>query len=82
MNRIPKSQAALLPNKTAPIPGDDGYYIITLDVFHQLHCLVSIHLNGVYNLKGKFGDLNFFLHLEHDSQSAVSELLSPHAHGS
>ncbi|KAG5915915.1 hypothetical protein E4U42_007877 [Claviceps africana] len=26
-------------NHTLPIPGDDGYYITSLDVFHQLHCL-------------------------------------------
>ncbi|KAJ7139280.1 hypothetical protein C8R44DRAFT_605676, partial [Mycena epipterygia] len=39
VSRIPKSEAALLPNKTSPIPGDPGYYIAQLDVFHQLHCL-------------------------------------------
>jgi len=39
--RIPKEQAALLPNRTEPITGDpDGYYIAQVDVFHQLHCLV------------------------------------------
>ncbi|KAK0476495.1 hypothetical protein IW261DRAFT_1367875 [Armillaria novae-zelandiae] len=37
--KIPKSQAALLPNKTYPIYGEDGYYLAGLDVFHQLHCL-------------------------------------------
>jgi len=42
ISRIPKSQAALLPNKTHPIPGDDGYYIVELDVFHNLHCLNMI----------------------------------------
>jgi len=40
--RIPKEQAALLPNRTAPIVGDpEGYYIAQIEVFHQLHCLVS-----------------------------------------
>ncbi|KAF7326324.1 hypothetical protein MKEN_00485800 [Mycena kentingensis (nom. inval.)] len=43
VSRIPQAQAALIPNVTSRIPGDpDGYYIIGLDVFHQLHCLVSI----------------------------------------
>ncbi|KAJ6461976.1 hypothetical protein DFH09DRAFT_1494536, partial [Mycena vulgaris] len=42
ISRIPKGEAALLPNKTSPIPGDPGYYIIELDVFHQLHCLNTI----------------------------------------
>ena len=41
--RIPKEQAALLPNHTSPIVGDpDGYYIAQIDVFHQLHCLASV----------------------------------------
>ncbi|KAF7168197.1 hypothetical protein CNMCM5623_001267 [Aspergillus felis] len=43
MVKIPASDAAKLVNKTAPIPGDSGnslgYYLIGLDVFHQLHCL-------------------------------------------
>ncbi|KAF8993370.1 hypothetical protein BDQ17DRAFT_1312361 [Cyathus striatus] len=37
--KIPKSEAALLPNKTYPIKEEPGYYIAGLDVFHQLHCL-------------------------------------------
>jgi hypothetical protein len=39
--KIPKSQAILLPNETYPIIDDPGYYIASLDVFHQLHCLVQ-----------------------------------------
>jgi hypothetical protein len=39
--KIPKSEAALLPNKTWPIVTEPGYYIASLDVFHQLHCLVG-----------------------------------------
>ena len=38
--KIPKSEAALLPNKTYPIKHEPGYYLAGLDVFHQLHCLV------------------------------------------
>lgn len=41
LSKIPKEQARLLPNKTLPIPGDEGYYAVGLAVFHQLHCLVS-----------------------------------------
>lgn len=40
--QIPKSQAALLPNRTYPIKQKPGYYIAMLDVFHQLHCLVRM----------------------------------------
>ncbi|KAF8972081.1 hypothetical protein BDZ97DRAFT_1650481, partial [Flammula alnicola] len=42
--KIPKSQAALLPNKTYPIQGQPGYYMGMLDVFHQLHCLNMIRI--------------------------------------
>ncbi|THG93993.1 hypothetical protein EW026_g7385 [Hermanssonia centrifuga] len=36
---IPEMQAKLLPNKTLPIPGDTGNYVVALSVFHELHCL-------------------------------------------
>ncbi|KAF5313158.1 hypothetical protein D9619_003703 [Psilocybe cf. subviscida] len=43
VHRIPKEEAALLPNKTSAIPDDpDGYYIAELEIFHQLHCLNMI----------------------------------------
>ncbi|KAE9386332.1 hypothetical protein BT96DRAFT_839378, partial [Gymnopus androsaceus JB14] len=43
VSRISKEQAALLPNKTVPIPGDsEGSYIGALYVFHDLHCLDTI----------------------------------------
>lgn len=35
------SDAAKLANKTVPIPDYPGEYVIQLDVFHQLHCLVG-----------------------------------------
>lgn len=40
ISRIPRHQAERLPNRTHAIPGDPGYYIAELDVFHELHCLV------------------------------------------
>lgn len=40
ISRIPKAQAALLPNKTYPYARDEGYYIASISVFHHLHCLV------------------------------------------
>lgn len=33
-------EARPMENKTLPIPNDDGHYIVSLSVFHQLHCLV------------------------------------------
>ncbi|KEQ93036.1 hypothetical protein AUEXF2481DRAFT_346840 [Aureobasidium subglaciale EXF-2481] len=31
-------------NKTLPIPDDDSHYIVSLSVFHQLHCLNRLRL--------------------------------------
>lgn len=41
---ITEEEAALIPNRTEPLPGNEGRYAISLDVFHQLHCLVRLHL--------------------------------------
>ena len=57
ISRIPKSSAAQLVNKTVPIPDDPDHYVVSLNVFHQLHCLVSasllssylLHLNEILN---------------------------------
>lgn len=38
MVRIPEHQATQLVNRTSKIPNDD-HYIVSIDVFHQLHCL-------------------------------------------
>lgn len=35
------SDAVQLANRTVPLPGDPDHYVVILDVFHQLHCLVS-----------------------------------------
>ena len=37
---INPSAAARLPNKTAKLPRTNGKHIVSLEVFHQLHCLV------------------------------------------
>ncbi|KAK2616236.1 hypothetical protein QQS21_000871 [Conoideocrella luteorostrata] len=39
ISRISDTEAGPMVNHTLPIPGDPGYYITSLDVFHQLHCL-------------------------------------------
>lgn len=36
------SDAAKLVDKTVPLPDYPGEYVVQLDVFHQLHCLVSV----------------------------------------
>jgi hypothetical protein len=33
-----------MPNKTLPIPDDPEYYMTSLAVFHQLHCLVRLEI--------------------------------------
>lgn len=68
VHRIPKEEAALLPNKTAAIPGDpDGYYIAELEVFHQLHCLVRLNL-----ILPSLTLTNFHNTSEHDQKSLIS----------
>jgi hypothetical protein len=47
ISHIPRAQAAKLINSTAMIPtrnseSNEREYIIELDVFHQLHCLVCL----------------------------------------
>lgn len=42
ISRIPMSEAAQLANRTVPITDDPGHYAVTLEVFHQLHCLASL----------------------------------------
>ncbi|KAH7881227.1 uncharacterized protein C8R40DRAFT_1164633 [Lentinula edodes] len=39
LNKVPRNEAILMTNQTYPILGEEGYYMIALDVFHQLHCL-------------------------------------------
>ncbi|VDC00879.1 unnamed protein product [Peniophora sp. CBMAI 1063] len=41
---IPRSQAALLPNRTWPILGNEENYMTGLDMFHQLHCLDTLRM--------------------------------------
>ncbi|KAE9987416.1 hypothetical protein EG328_002772 [Venturia inaequalis] len=42
ISRIARPSAAQLVNRTVPIPGDPGHYVVELNVFHQLHCLNMI----------------------------------------
>lgn len=39
VSQIDAIMAAKLPNATTPFNEDPSHYIVTLDVFHQLHCL-------------------------------------------
>jgi hypothetical protein len=41
MSTIPKEQAERLVNYTTAIPHREREYVVQLEVFHQLHCLVS-----------------------------------------
>ncbi|KAJ8129036.1 hypothetical protein O1611_g4595 [Lasiodiplodia mahajangana] len=42
ISRITADEARPMDNKTLPIPGDKGGYVVQLAVFHQLHCLNMI----------------------------------------
>ena len=39
--KIPQSEAAQLVNYTMPLASEPGMYMVEIDVFHQLHCLVD-----------------------------------------
>ncbi|KAI1263898.1 hypothetical protein F5Y18DRAFT_428781 [Xylariaceae sp. FL1019] len=39
LNRIPKGEAEHLDTPTAEIADDPGQYVVTVEVFHSLHCL-------------------------------------------
>jgi len=40
ISRIDRKDASKIANRTVPIPGDSDHYAVSIDVFHQLHCLV------------------------------------------
>lgn len=42
ISTITEQQARLMTNYTSPVPGHEDSFIVELDVFHQLHCLVSV----------------------------------------
>lgn len=42
--KIPQSEAAQLVNYTMPLASEPGMYMVEIDVFHQLHCLVDTTL--------------------------------------
>jgi hypothetical protein len=40
--KLDEQEAKRLPNKTAQVSGEPGSYIASLEMFHQLHCLVLL----------------------------------------
>lgn len=42
ITRLSADEARPMENKTLPIPGPEGGYVVQLAVFHHLHCLVEI----------------------------------------
>ncbi|KAF7978050.1 hypothetical protein HWV62_1675 [Athelia sp. TMB] len=65
INKIPKSEAAKMLNRTVALPGDEGNYVVALDVFHQLHCLNQVRkaLHPNYYPPQKI--VNGFDHIDH-----------------
>lgn len=48
ISRITKEEASRLVNYTYRLPGDEDHYVIQLDVFHQLHCLVCFFIFFIF----------------------------------
>ncbi|KAF7348861.1 hypothetical protein MVEN_01406200 [Mycena venus] len=74
--RITKEEAVRLPNKTAPIPGDEDHYLVLLHVFHDLHCLNYIR-RGLHPEHSRFNlsDSNVAFHLDHCVESLRRTLM-------
>ncbi|CEJ81371.1 hypothetical protein VHEMI01501 [[Torrubiella] hemipterigena] len=52
ITRISADEARPMVNKTLPIPGQSDHYLISLSVFHQLHCLNRVR-------KGLYGEVDW-----------------------
>ncbi|PKX97279.1 oxidase ustYa family protein, partial [Aspergillus novofumigatus IBT 16806] len=79
ISMIPIDKAAKLPVKTYPIPERPGYYVIGIDVFHQLHCLVGFNFERILYMdrnedKDKDGLQNMD-HLDHCIDSIRQSLM-------
>ncbi|KAJ7097046.1 hypothetical protein B0H15DRAFT_945726 [Mycena belliarum] len=77
ISRISKDEAARLPNKTHAIPGDEGYYIAELDVFHNLHCLnkVRMALDPDYYPEWRISTTNNWIPSQKNATEHVSHCL-------
>ncbi|KAI1128591.1 hypothetical protein F5Y10DRAFT_240115 [Nemania abortiva] len=66
ITRVSPAEARPMDNKTLPIPGSEGGYVIQLSVFHQLHCLNQIR-KGIYGAvdMANEDDLLGIEHLDH-----------------
>ncbi|KAI0439381.1 hypothetical protein F4803DRAFT_531546 [Xylaria telfairii] len=66
ISRVNADEARPMDNKTLPIPGPEGGYVIQLTVFHQLHCLNLIR-KGIYGAVDMTNedDLLGIEHLDH-----------------
>jgi hypothetical protein len=70
ISKITMEEARPLKNRTVPMD-DEGNYIVTLDVFHQLHCLVHLSLISK--------DAEYFLLTDSASeQNASKDILEHH----
>lgn len=65
VDRIPKSEADLLTNKTSPILQDPGYYVVILDVFHELHCLNMIRKRLYWDDSKPMPETLSMVHMDH-----------------
>ncbi|KAJ7643273.1 hypothetical protein B0H17DRAFT_1104421 [Mycena rosella] len=77
LSRITKQEAARLPNKTSAIPGDDDHYIVSLDVFHSLHCLNNIRmaLDPDYYPDWRISTTNSSIPLQKDATDHISHCM-------
>lgn len=75
VSRVPKAIADRLVNSTYRIPGDEQHYVVQLDVFHQLHCLVSGPSDPELEQMSLYMKRGIDNEPEYDSQGPISGLL-------
>ncbi|KAF1978171.1 hypothetical protein BU23DRAFT_577611 [Bimuria novae-zelandiae CBS 107.79] len=76
MSRIPLQEASQLTNRTVPIPDDPGYYVVTIDVFHELHCLNMMRKRIFWNsTQGEMPDMYSLHHMDHCIDSLRQSLM-------
>ncbi|KAE8157757.1 hypothetical protein BDV40DRAFT_292412 [Aspergillus tamarii] len=75
-SRITSEEEAKLANHTTPIPGDTDHSLVSIDVFHQLHCLQMLRLRAWYAEGYEFDrDMLSIDHIDHCIDSLRQSLM-------
>lgn len=62
-SRVTKEETGKMMNKTYELPDTDGDHIITIEVFHQLHCLVTSSCVLLFLFLSSFSEYSASCHM-------------------